>query len=124
MRLESVEAVDAVVVHPTQVLDLCAGHRVSGLVVSSPVLDRRVRVRVYTTSLRGAEDSATGGAVVGVGIIESLDGITGDIVATQGPHDLAKQGRLGLRLDGPYAVGLGGEVRTLVEGDIAAQQVT
>lgn len=119
IRLDDLDDVDRVDLTPGQVLGLCADHQVSGVVVSSPVIDGEVRVRAFTSSLGGAEDSATGGAVTGVGVLESVDGIIGDVIATQGPNDPTRQGRLGLRLRGAYDVDLGGEVRTILEGDIS-----
>ncbi|WP_067893656.1 PhzF family phenazine biosynthesis protein [Actinomadura chibensis] len=117
VRLEDLAHVNAVDLTPGQVLDLCAEHQAAGVVISGPVEDRSIRVRVFTSSLGGAEDSATGGAVIGVGILESVDGVRGDVVATQGPEDAARQGRLGLRISGPYEVGLGGASRTIMEGE-------
>ncbi|MEW1690529.1 PhzF family phenazine biosynthesis protein [Streptomyces sp. NPDC091265] len=105
----------AAVVRARDVMALCARTGTNGLVLSAPVGPGEWRVRVFTTSLSGAEDSATGGAVQGVGVLAALDGTHGDIRVCQGPQDPARQGHLLLRIqDG--AVLLGGEVMTLLYG--------
>lgn len=103
-------------VHARDVVDLCARTRTNGLVLSAPVGTDEWRVRVFTTSLSGAEDSATGGAVQGVGVLAALDGTRGDIRVCQGPRDPARQGHLLLRVEDDGTVLLGGEVMTLLYG--------
>ena len=101
------------------VLDLCARTRTSGLVLSAPDGPDSLRVRVFTTSLAGAEDSATGGAVLGVGTLAALAGRRGDLRVCQGPQDPARQGQLRLRVEADGSVLLGGEVTTLMTGRLA-----
>lgn len=100
------------------VLALCAATRTNGLVLSAPTAEGGRRVRVFTTSLAGAEDSSTGGAVLGVGLIEAQHGVRGDLRVVQGPRDPARQGHLRLRLAGEDDVLLGGEVLPLTRGSL------
>lgn len=104
---------------PRAELDICTESGVFGVVIASSVIDGGVRVRVFTSSLGGHEDSATGGAVIGVEILESVDGVRGDVMATQGPEDRARRGHPAVRMTGPFEVALGGEVRTLMDGRVS-----
>jgi predicted PhzF superfamily epimerase YddE/YHI9 len=101
---------------PADVLRLCARSRTNGLVLSASQPDGTVRVRVFTTSLGGHEDSATGGAVLGVGLLAAGRGVRGNLVVRQGPPDPARQGYLRLRLDSDTRVVLGGDVLPLMRG--------
>ncbi|MFJ8623762.1 PhzF family phenazine biosynthesis protein [Kitasatospora sp. NPDC093550] len=100
------------------VLALCEATGTNGLVLSAAEDGGRRRVRVFTTSLAGAEDSATGGAVLGLGQIEARHGVRGDLTVVQGPADPARQGHLRLRLAGADEVLLGGEVLPLARGTL------
>ncbi|MBH1934149.1 PhzF family phenazine biosynthesis protein [Streptomyces sp. AV19] len=106
----------AATVEAEAVLELCARTRTSGLVLSAPDSAGEWRVRVFTTSLSGAEDNATGGAVLGLGALAALDGFRGDVRVCQGPRDPARQGHLLLRVQDDGAVLLGGEVTPLLSG--------
>lgn len=110
--------VAAATVAPADVLRLCASTGTSGLVLSARDGPGQYRVRVFTTSLAGCEDSATGGAVLGVGLLAFRAGVRGDLTVVQGPPDPAAQGHLRLRLDDAGTVWLGGEVRTLMTGNL------
>lgn len=118
LRCADPRQVAAVSVTSADVLALCASTGTSGLVLSAPDGPRRYRVRVFTTSLAGGEDSATGGAVLGVGLLAAHVGVRGDLTAVQGPLDPAAQGHLRLRLHDDATVWLGGEVRTLMTGNL------
>jgi predicted PhzF superfamily epimerase YddE/YHI9 len=100
------------------VLQLCSRTRTGGLVLSAPEGPGEWRVRVFTTSLAGAEDSATGGAVLGVGTLEALDGLRGDVQVRQGPPEAARQGHLRLRVGDDGHVLLGGTVMSLLHGKL------
>ncbi len=100
------------------VLALCEATGTNGLVLSAPGGGDARRVRVFTTSLAGSEDSATGGAVLGLGQIEAHHGVRGDLTVLQGPADPARQGHLRLRLAGADDVLLGGEVLPLARGTL------
>ena len=118
VRLDDVEDLERLQVASTQVMRICEQEKVSGVVVSGPVRDQQVRVRVFTTSFEGAEDLTTGGAVWGVGFLEALDGRRGAITALQGPDLRQRHGRLLLRLRHNQTVDLGGEVVPLMEGSL------
>ncbi|MGW7576319.1 PhzF family phenazine biosynthesis protein [Streptomyces sp. NPDC054765] len=116
LRCADAGQLTAIRIDAEDVLELCARTRTNGLVLSAPDGTDEWRVRVFTTSLSGAEDSATGGAVLGVGALAALDGIRGDIRVRQGPQDPTRQGHLLLRIMDDGAVLLGGEVTSLLSG--------
>ncbi|WP_166379046.1 PhzF family phenazine biosynthesis protein [Catellatospora methionotrophica] len=104
---------------PEQVLTLCARTGANGLVLESTADDGSQRVRVFTTSLSGREDNATGGAVLGVGRIAAAEGRRGDIAVCQGPPDRHRQSKLHLRITDSGDVLLGGTVESLLTGRLA-----
>lgn len=120
LRCAEADHVEAVEVVPRDVLRLCAENETFGVVLSAPAGEGRQRVRVFTTSLAGKEDSATGGAVLGVGLLAAQDGARGDIRVVQGPPEPARQGHLRLRIENETGVLLGGEVTSLMTGKLAA----
>ena len=100
---------------PREVLDLCHAYRCTALVLHSvpppaegPTAGSAVRARVFTRSLAGHEDVATGGAAAGIGAILSGLGVRGTVTVVQGPAEPERQGRLYLRLGADRH--LGGEV--------------
>jgi predicted PhzF superfamily epimerase YddE/YHI9 len=104
----------------TDVLELCHARDISGLVLSAVTAEGVLRVRVFTTSLSGREDNATGGAVLGAGRIAARDGLRGDVTVVQGPVEPDRQGHFALRLTSGGDVLLGGSVETLIVGGLAA----
>jgi len=48
------------------VLEICAGYQLTGICFFVVVSPARIALRVFTTSLDGAEDAATGGAALGL----------------------------------------------------------
>lgn len=105
--------VASAVVERSAVRALCAREGVNGLVLFAHQ-EQTVRVRVFTTSLNGAEDRATGGAVLAVGAALRREGVQGELAVRQGGPDAEDQGHLRLRID--QEVVLGGEVLTLARG--------
>lgn len=106
---------------PDAVTEVCRAHGCTGLVCFAPITDTSVRVRVFTTSLGGREDSATGGAALGVGTLLGRAGRSGRIEITQGPSDPFAQSRLLLDLDGMDGdLRVGGQVRPLLTGRMTA----
>ncbi|MGW1597184.1 PhzF family phenazine biosynthesis protein [Streptomyces sp. NPDC002343] len=116
LRCADAGQVEAADIRAGDVTELCARTRTNGLVLSAPDGPGAWRVRVFTTSLAGAEDSATGGAVLGVGTLAALDGTRGDIRVRQGPPDPDRQGHLRLRVEDDGHVLLGGTVVPLLTG--------
>ncbi len=112
------DRLDVLEIGAAEVLALCAATGTNGLVLSAPLRPGVLRVRVFTTSLAGAEDAATGGAVQGVGRIEAEHGVRGDLLAIQGPGAPERRSHLHLRLAGPDAVELGGRVLSLARGTL------
>ena len=109
---------EALQIDPADVLALCAASGTNGLVLAAPLTAGVLRVRVYTTSLAGTEDCATGGAVLDVGRLEAQHGVRGDLLAIQGPDAPQQRSHLHLRIAGPHAVELGGRVLTLARGTL------
>jgi predicted PhzF superfamily epimerase YddE/YHI9 len=114
-------AADVLVAAPTsaQVLRTCAAMDCQGVVLYHAT-STSVRARVFTTSLAGGEDTATGGAVLGLGQLLAAAGMTGRLPVTQGPAEPDRQGTLWLRLDpDPSACLVGGVVVPLLAGVLA-----
>ena len=96
---------------PAEVLGVCEEEGVYGLVFYV-LSEHGAQVRVFTTSLAGAEDSGTGGAVAGVGrlLIERLRERQLHVVQRPGNPDL--EGHMTLRF-GADSLELGAEVEPL-----------
>ncbi|WP_100444829.1 PhzF family phenazine biosynthesis protein [Glycomyces xiaoerkulensis] len=120
LHLPDPRTVEAVDLDPEQVLAACRETGTHGVVLWSAAGAGRLRVRVFTTSLGGAEDTATGGAVLGVARLLGADGARGEYLALQGPGDVERQGHLRIRI-GDDGVLLGGEVLALMSGELRAQ---
>jgi predicted PhzF superfamily epimerase YddE/YHI9 len=99
---------------PAQARELCAAHDCTAVVFFAPTGDASVRTRVFTTSLGGREDVATGGAAAGVGALLARRGWHGRVQVVQGPEDSSRQGHLVLHLDRERHVG--GQVHPLLTG--------
>lgn len=65
-ELPDAERLTALALHPTQVIDYCAAEEIQGICLFARTGERELRMRVFTTSLDGGEDIATGGAVMGL----------------------------------------------------------
>jgi len=98
------------------VLDVCRAHACTAVVFFAEASGSVVRTRVFTTSLNGMEDVATGGAAAGVGLLLMGAGRTGRVDVVQGPEESAKQGNLYLQLGRERYIG--GKVKTLLIGTI------
>lgn len=96
---------------PAEVLGVCAEEGVEGLVFFT-VSEPGAQVRVFTTSLAGAEDSGTGGAVAGIGRLLIGRRPAGQIAVVQRPGDPDREGHMTLSIGGS-AVELGAEVEPL-----------
>jgi predicted PhzF superfamily epimerase YddE/YHI9 len=94
----------------TDVLAVCRAHDCTAVVFFGETGDV-VRTRVFTTSLGGREDVATGGAAAGVGALLAREHRTGRIDVVQGA---AERGHLLLSLGRERHVG--GRVLPLPEG--------
>ncbi|AKC38481.1 Predicted epimerase, PhzC/PhzF homolog [Mycolicibacterium phlei] len=113
VRCDDINALSGAVVPAVAVRNLCTESRLNGLVIFG-VHEAGVRVRVFTTSLAGAEDTATGGAVMSVASLLRREGVRAEIAVRQGGTDLTQHGHLRLRIDDRIA--LGGAVLTLARG--------
>ncbi|MGH3406263.1 MAG: PhzF family phenazine biosynthesis protein [Streptosporangiaceae bacterium] len=109
---------EALELDPRDVVEFCASSDCFGVVAFTQTGRQTWRARVFTTSLAGKEDSATGGAVLGVGGLLARRGVTGTLRVTQGPGDPDRQGTLLLRIFSQGHFQLGGEVVTLQRGQI------
>lgn len=100
------------------VREVCRAHDCTAVVFFAEAAEGSVRTRVFTTSLGGREDAATGGAAAGVGVLLAREHRTGRFEIVQGPAEPAMQGHLLLSLDRQRHVG--GRVLTLLTGRTAA----
>lgn len=115
VRCSNIDQVEGAVVERSAVRALCVSEAVNGLVLFARD-GQTVRVRVFTTSLDGAEDIATGGAVLAVGAALRREGVTGELAVRQGGPAPEAQGHMRLRID--QEVALGGQVLTLARGQL------
>lgn len=106
--------------HPSTVLQMCGAQDCSGLVYFARVDDRTIRTRVFTTSLAGREDVATGGASMGLGALVDVGSQTTEVL--QGPAGIGSRGRLLLRRDQGRLL-IGGLVHPLAAGQVASEVV-
>lgn len=113
VRCDDIVALSRAVIPSERVRLLCATANLNGLVLYG-VHEGGVRVRVFTTSLAGAEDVATGGAVLAIAGRLRNEGTHGDIAVRQGGTDEGQHGYFRLRIGDGIAVG--GEVLTLARG--------
>jgi PhzF family phenazine biosynthesis protein len=65
-ELPDADRLSALALRPTQVMDYCAKEEIHGICLFAHTGEREIRMRVFTTSLDGGEDIATGGAVMGL----------------------------------------------------------
>lgn len=101
-----------------EVLAVCRAYDCTAVVFFAEAAAETVRTRVFTTSLGGREDVATGGAAAGVGVLLARARRTGRIDVIQGSEEPAGQGHLVLSLDSERHVG--GRVLPLLTGRTAA----
>jgi predicted PhzF superfamily epimerase YddE/YHI9 len=105
------DRIESVTLPPDTVRAFCADQEVSGLCLLAPRPDGGVRLRVFTMSLDGAEDAATGGAAGGVPIYGQHIGLPIDPTAALNVHQgfggPQTRGELRVRPlpDGGFAVG-------------------
>lgn len=96
---------------------VCRAHDCTAVVFFAETAEDAVRTRVFTTSLGGREDVATGGAAAGVGALLAREHRTGRIDVVQGSEEPATQGHLVLSLGRERHVG--GRVLPLLRGRTA-----
>jgi predicted PhzF superfamily epimerase YddE/YHI9 len=117
MELTSNEELERLVLPPEKALALCRQADANGFVAYF-VSRAAVRARVFTTSLGGREDRATGGAVLALGWLLARAGHRGEIEVLQGTGPAEGRGFLRLRLESDR-VQVGGLVQPLVVGELA-----
>ncbi|ABP52499.1 PhzF family phenazine biosynthesis protein [Salinispora tropica] len=113
----SADTLEAVWLDPAAVLSYCAAEGVSGICLVAR-LDNAVRLRVFTTSLAGAEDVATGGAAGGLPafLAATGGGSRRPVLVRQGHGTALTRGELHVRpLDGAE-VAVGGRVVAVSTG--------
>lgn len=96
---------------------VCRAYDCTAVVFFAEAAEDTVRTRVFTTSLGGREDVATGGAAAGIGALLAREHRTGRIGVVQGAAEPAAQGHLLLRLGRERHIG--GRVLPLFTGRTA-----
>jgi len=103
---------------PAEVIAFCAEHALSGVCVYHQNAEGDVRLRVFTVSLGGAEDLATGGAVLGLSRLIA-DGNEPIAVLQGDGSDAWRAGQLWLRHRAHEdAVAVGGRVQLVSHGQL------
>lgn len=97
---------------------VCRAHGCTAVVFFEEVQNSSLRTRVFTTSLGGKEDIATGGAAAGIGALLAGEHRTGRIEIIQGPAEPSAQGQLLLWLDRERRIG--GRIQALLTGRTAS----
>lgn len=118
------EELDSIDIAPDVVLNICRSLKINGVVLFARLNASRLRCRVFTTSLGGHEDAATGGAVLGLSDYDRCFklGLENVIQVDQGRLGAANRGTFFLRREmdaGP--VWLGGRADVLVSGCLRAE---
>ena len=119
--LPSPDALYRLTLSPETVLKICREQGLKGLCFFAVVDGGLIALRVFTTSLGGGEDAATGGAALGlIGYhrFRSL-GLSGRVRVEQGQAETEKRGCLRLRWSpASPSVWLGSPVDVLVRGTL------
>lgn len=95
----------------TEALEWLRAHSLSGLCLVDAATPTRPRLRVFTTSLGGAEDVATGGAVVA---LPDFLGVSTRLQVEQGLGAPSRRGRLVVQGSGPMR-SVSGDVLPMLE---------
>jgi predicted PhzF superfamily epimerase YddE/YHI9 len=115
------EALEAVAISPADVRDCCTYEGVSGLCLTARNPDGSVRLRVFTMSLDGAEDVATGGAAAGLAAYWEGIGVPLTELAVpvyQGFGKAQTRANLHLRFLPDGGIALGGYVKQVAVGKL------
>jgi PhzF family phenazine biosynthesis protein len=100
---------------PPTVLRFCRAQGISGVCFFVRTGPASVSLRVFTTSLDGGEDAATGGAVLGLSAL--VRGASGTVQVSQGRGPFHRLGHLLLRDDpGLDFIAVGGRTRRILSG--------
>ncbi|NYT93684.1 PhzF family phenazine biosynthesis protein [Salinispora sp. H7-4] len=117
----SPDTLEAVRLDPAAVLSYCAAEGVRGICLVARS-DNAVRLRVFTTSLAGTEDVATGGAAGGLPafLAATGGGHSQSVLVRQGYGTALTRGELHVRPLGGAQVAVGGRVISLSTGRLDA----
>ncbi len=111
--------VEATRLSPAEVRDYCRAEEVSGICLVAPTADPwLVRMRVFTMSLDGAEDAATGGAAGGLPALWHAEGRPwpGQIRVDQGTGGPPNRALLHVRATAGTGAQVGGRVELIASG--------
>ena len=118
--LDSLEALKAIAVSPDQVMRYCLSAGIHGICFLSVDSEDSIALRVFTASLDGQEDSATGGAAAALPEYLLQLGIgrpAGHVwLVNQGAGPLHRRGSLWVRRDADGGVQIGGCVQFVARG--------
>jgi PhzF family phenazine biosynthesis protein len=116
------EVLESVVLAPERVRDYCRREGVSGICLTARQPEGAGRLRVFTMSLDGREDAATGGAAGGVPLYWERIGVERvlhPLVVQQGYGGPQTRGDLWVRRTGGGGVAVGGRTRPVASGTLA-----
>jgi PhzF family phenazine biosynthesis protein len=109
------EALASIAIEPDVVLRVCAELQVKGLCFYARTSGRTAALRVFTVSLAGGEDAATGGAVLGLSALLP----PGDWTIEQGHGRVLNRGLLRLHApSGSAEVAVGGAAEIVARGTL------
>lgn len=110
------DAVTSIAIAPDAVLRLCSELEVKGICFYARSNGATVALRVFTVSLAGHEDAATGGAVLGLGALLP----PGDWTIEQGHGRVLNRGLLRLHApSGSAEIAVGGAAEIVARGTLA-----
>lgn len=110
------DAVASIAIEPDAVLRLCSELEVKGICFYARSNGATVALRVFTVSLAGHEDAATGGAVLGLGALLP----PGDWTIEQGHGRVLNRGLLRLHAPpGSAEIAVGGAAEIVARGTLA-----
>lgn len=111
----------SIVLPRATVLEICAAYQLTGICLFVVINPARIAMRVFTTSLDGAEDAATGGAALGLLGYDRYHPLqVQDVVGVEQGHvDSPQRGYLFVQKAGQAGEArLGGYVDVLVRGTL------
>ncbi|MBL8020351.1 MAG: PhzF family phenazine biosynthesis protein [Leptospirales bacterium] len=114
-RRMNLAELDALQMDPAQVMQICKQHGLTGLCFYAAKSESEICLRVFTISLAGKEDAATGGAVAGLAVLVPR----GSWIVRQGSGGPLTRGELHLDSQTQeQIISVGGRVEFVAKGSL------